>query len=70
MKLYRRGGEVGATPVLPRDEVDRLASQSAEFSTSGGVLGTRSGLPDCTPESKESIEETKLLQISTPVSLI
>lgn len=42
-------------PVLPSDEVDRLASQSAEFSTCGGVLGTRSGLPNCTPDSKSSI---------------
>lgn len=25
VKLYRRGGEVEATPVLPSDEVDRLA---------------------------------------------
>lgn len=55
MKLYRKGGEAEGTPVLPSDEVDRLASQSARLSTSGGVLGTRSGLPDCPPESKESI---------------
>lgn len=53
--LYRRAGEVEATPVLPSDEVDRLASQSVGLSTSGGVLGTRSGLPECTPENKESI---------------
>lgn len=40
---------MGASPVLPNDEVERLASPSAVFSVSGGVLGTRSGLPDCTP---------------------
>lgn len=26
VRLYRRGGEMEATPVLPSDEVDRLAS--------------------------------------------
>lgn len=41
-----------AIPVLPSDEVDRLASQSAALSISGGVLGTRSGLPICTPEGR------------------
>lgn len=40
-----------AMPVLPNDDVDRLASQSAGLSANGGVLGTRSGLPDCTPEN-------------------
>lgn len=54
-RFYRRGGEVETTPVLPCDEVDRLASQSAGLSTSGGVRGTRSGLPDCTPEEKKDI---------------
>lgn len=39
-----------ATPVLPNDELDRLAWLSSGFSTRGGVLGTRSGLPECTPE--------------------
>lgn len=65
MKLYRRGGEVGATPVLPSDEVDRLASQSAEFSRSGGVLGTRSGLPDGTPGNKESIKNYIFMHFNT-----
>ena len=39
-----------ATPVLPSDEVERLASLSAGLS-SGGVLRTRSDLPDSTPEN-------------------
>lgn len=51
---YLNGGEEEASPVLPSDEVERLASKSAPLpSTSGGVLGTRSGLPDCMPEKKQ-----------------
>lgn len=53
---YRRAGEVEATPVLPSDEVDRLASLSAGLSTSGGVLGTRSGFPDCMPRNRTPIK--------------
>lgn len=49
MLPYCKGGDVETSPVLPNDEVDRFASQSAGFSTGGGVLGTKSGLPDCTP---------------------
>lgn len=49
------------TPVLPSDEVDRLATQSAGLSTGGGVLGTRSGLSDATPENNPN-------QKSSPVS--
>lgn len=56
VKLYRRGGEVEATPVLPSDEVDRLATQSAGLSAGGGVLGTRSGLPEATPEKPSGSE--------------
>lgn len=46
---YRSGGEMEATPVLPNDGVEK----SAGLSSSGGVLGTRSGLPCCTPKNKE-----------------
>lgn len=45
-RFYRSGGEAEPPPVLPRDEVDRLASASAGLSAGGGVLGTRSGLSD------------------------
>lgn len=38
-----------ATPLLPNDGVEK----SAGLSSSGGVLGTRSGLPCCTPKNKE-----------------
>lgn len=44
-----------ATPVLPRDELDRLAWLSSGLSTRGGVLGTRSGLAECMPEEKRSV---------------
>lgn len=54
VKLYCRGGELESTPVLPNGEEDRSAWQSTGFSTSGGVLGTRSGLPDCMPENKSN----------------
>lgn len=40
--------------MLPSDEEDRLATQSAGLSTGGGVLGTRSGLPDVTPENNQN----------------
>lgn len=50
--LHLRAGEVQATPVLPSDEVDKLASQSAGLSINSGVLGTRSGLPECMPDNK------------------
>lgn len=50
---YLSGGEMEATPVLPNDELDRLAWLSSGFSTRGGVLGTRSGLPECTPEENK-----------------
>lgn len=54
--------------MLPRDEVDRLASQSAEFSTSGGVLGTRSGLPNCTPERNSSVGNRIIANFNTSTS--
>lgn len=54
-KLYLSGGEMEATPVLPKDELDRLAWLSSGLSPRGGVLGTRSGLPDCTPEENKSV---------------
>lgn len=54
--LYLSGGETEATPVLPNDELDRLAWLSSGLSTRGGVLGTRSGLAECTPEEKQSVK--------------
>lgn len=49
VELYCRGGELGSTAASPSDEEDK----SAGFSAGGGVLGTRSGLSDCTPENKD-----------------
>lgn len=55
VKLYLSGGEKEATPVLPNDELDRLAWLSSGLSPRGGVLGTRSGLAECTPEENKSV---------------
>lgn len=55
VSFYRRGGDAEATPVLPNDELDRLARPSAGLSIGGGVRGTRSGLPNCMPEENESV---------------
>ena len=46
---HRSGGEDEVSPVLPSDDMDRLAWPSPAPTASGGVLGTRSGLPACTP---------------------
>lgn len=66
VKVYRRGGEVEATPVLPSDEADKLASESAGLSN-GGVLGTRSGLPICTPERKISVRNQIITYFNTSI---
>lgn len=49
VELYCKGGELRSTAASPSDEEDK----SAGFSAGGGVLGTRSGLSDCTPENKD-----------------
>lgn len=68
LKSYRRGGQVEVTPVLPCDEVDKLAWLSAGFSTSGGVLGRRSGLPDCTTVDKESRKNSPITYFNIIIS--
>lgn len=65
-----------AAPVLPSDEMERLASPSAGLSGSGGVFGTRSGLPDSVPVNKMDIffavelTETLTDQITGEASLL
>lgn len=49
VELYCKGGEFRSTAASPSDEEDK----SAGFSAGGGVLGTRSGLSDCTPGNKD-----------------
>jgi hypothetical protein len=63
---YCSGGEEEVSPVLPNEDVEKLASASPDPPARGGVLGTRSGLPDCMPEQKEGVKRGNNGTIPSP----
>lgn len=57
METNLSGGEVEVRPELPGEGMERVVSTEALLAPSrGGVLGRRSGRPDCIPVQKEKKE--------------